>query len=120
MNAVKKYLIGYIILVSFARLWLFEKAPLFTFLVLGLAFLGVTGYEGKRFLHYLEKNQPEVYLKYKRTIDRKWLRDFSREQSKEAKPCDNESLANYCRRSLWVSRLAFPAFILSVVICFLL
>lgn len=117
MRVLEKYLLGYIILLAVDKLCFLKIHPLCSFVILAIVFVGVVGYEGKRFRVYLEKNQKDIYDEYRRRTltGGLWLYKYAIQHSKKSEEEDFE-LSSYCRRALYVSYLYFPAFIILVIL----
>ena len=117
MKAFEKYLLGYISLLVVDKLFFSKIHPLFSFVILVSVFIGVVGYEGKRFKGYLKKHQENIYNEYRRRTltGGIWLHKYAIQHSKKSKEEDLE-LSSYCRRALYVSYLSFPAFVILLIL----
>lgn len=117
MGVFEKYLLGYILLLAADIFCLSKIHPLFSFAILAAVFIGVLGYEGKRFKGYLEKNQKRIYDEYRRRTltGGIWLHRYAAQHSKKSREEDLE-LLSYCRRALWVTYLSFPAFVILLIL----
>lgn len=117
MRVFEKYLLGYILLLAVDELCFSKIHPLFSFVILAFVFVGVVGYEGKRFRLYLEKYHRNIYNEYRsRTLTGGlWLHKYAIQHSKKSEEGDIE-LSNYCRRAIYVSHLSFPAFVVLVIL----
>ena len=117
MRVFEKYLLGYILLLAVSKFCLSKIHPVFSFIIFTAVFIGVVGYEGKRFKGYLEKNQKYIYDKYRRRTltGGIWLHRYATQHSKKSREGDLE-LLNYCRRALYVTYLSFPAFVILLIL----
>lgn len=117
MRVFVKYLLGYILLLVVGKFCLSKIHPVFSFIILAAVFIGVVGYEGKRFKGYLEKNQKDIYDEYRRRTltGGIWLHRYATQHSKKNREEDLE-LLSYCRRAVCISYLSFPAFVILLIL----